>query len=153
MQVSTGHLHSSEQLTPEQDEQRTTASITWNKPLGAGRNWATTLAWSDKDERPGPALTGLLAETALTLGRNEVYARAEREDENELFAGTRASDTIYDVGKLSLGAQHEVPLAAHLFLAAGALASAYAYPSALEASYGRGGVKSFMLYSRLRFGS
>ena len=57
------------------------------------------------------------------------------------------------MSKLSLGAQHELPVARHLFLAAGVLASAYAYPDALRASYGGQGVKSAMVYGRLRFGS
>ena len=50
------------------------------------------------------------------------------------------------MGKLSVGYQHEVRLAKHVFLAPGVLASAYAYPDAR-------GAKSFMLYGRLRFGS
>ena len=156
LQLSTGHLHSPEQLDPGRNEQRTTASVTYNRPLGQNRNWATTIAWSNKDERPGPALTGLLAETALRLGREEVFARAEHEAENELFAADPASPLaarIFGVGKLSLGYQHERPLAPHLFLAVGALASAYAYPRALNAAYGGGGVKSFIVYGRLRFGS
>ena len=152
-QLSTGHLHSPEQLEPDQNEQRTTASVTWNKPLGPDRSWATTIAWSDKDEHPGPALTGLLAETALRLGRDEVYARAEHEQEHELFRDGPFEGRIFDVAKFSLGYQHELPLARHLFLAVGGLASGYAYPDRLKPSYGGEGVKSFMLYGRLRFGT
>ena len=152
-QLSTGHLHSPEQLEPDQNEQRTTASITWNKPLGPNRNWATTIAWSNKDEQPGPALVGLLAETALRLGHDELFARAEHEQENELFEDGPLAGRIVGVGKVSLGYQHEIPLVDHLFLAIGGLASAYAYPDSLKPSYGRDGVKSFLLYARLRFGT
>ena len=152
-QLSTGHLHSPEQLEPDRDERRTTASLTWNKPLGRDRSWATTIAWSDKDGRPGPALTGLLAETALRIGRHEIYARAEREQENELFEDGPLAGRIFDVAKLSLGYQHELPLTAHVFLAVGGLASAYSYPDRLKPEYGGEGVKSFMLYGRLRFSS
>ncbi|WP_174292667.1 hypothetical protein [Sphingomonas bacterium] len=153
LQLSTGHLHSPEQLEPDVDEQRTTASATYNKPLGTGRNWATTIAFSVKGEEPGPALTGFLAESALMFGRNEVYGRVEREDENELFGQTRQAGIIYPVEKLSLGYQRETPVRPHLFVAVGGLASAYAYPAALVPSYGGRGVKSFMLYVRLRYGS
>ena len=151
-QLSTGHLHSPEALEPATDEQRTTASATWNRPLGAHRNLAATVAWSRKDLRPGPALTGLLAEAALTLGSDEIYTRAERVEENELFEGGALAGRIFPVGKLSLGYQHELPVARHLFLAVGGLASAYAYPDALTPAYGRRGIKSAMLYTRLRFG-
>ena len=153
VQLSTGHLHSPEQLEPDQNEQRTTASITWNKPLGPNRNWATTIAWSNKDEQPGQALTGLLAETALRLGPDEVFARAEHERENELFDDGPLAGRVFSVNKLSLGYQHEFPLVDHLFLAIGGLASGYAYPDSLQPSYGHGGVKSFMLYGRLRLGT
>lgn len=152
LQVSTGRLHSPEQLEPERDQRRTTASVTWNRPLGANRSFAATVAWSLKDEHPGPALTGVLAEGALRLGRDELFARAEHERENELFATGALAGRIFGVSKLSLGYQHEVPLAGHLFAAIGGLASAYAYPDSLTPSYGRAGVKSFMLYARLRFG-
>lgn len=152
LQLSTGHLRSPEQLEPDRDEQRTTASVTWNRPWGRDRAWATTLAWSSKDGDSGPALTGLLAETALRLGRDEIFARAEHEQENELFGSGPLAGRIFGVGKLSLGYQHEVPLAGHVFLAIGGLTSAYAYPDDLEQAYGRDGVKSFILYGRLRFG-
>jgi hypothetical protein len=98
-------------------------------------------------------LTGLLAETALRFGRHEIYARAEREDENELFDAGVPAGRIISVSKVSLGYQREYPLSPHLFLAVGALASAYFYDSAVESSYGAEGAKSFMLYARLRLGS
>jgi len=43
-QVSAGWLHSPEQLTPNVDQWRTTASGTYNLPLPKG-NWQTLLAW------------------------------------------------------------------------------------------------------------
>lgn len=154
LQASTGRLHSPEQLHPDEDEQRTTASATWNLPLGPGANWASTVAWSFKDLKPGPALHGWLAETTLRWAdRHTVFARGEREDESELFdEGDPLHDRVIPVHKLSLGYQYELPLARDVRLAVGALASAFAYPRRLEPAYGRDGVKSFMLYTRASFG-
>ncbi len=154
LQASTGHLHSPEQLHPDQDEQRTTASATYNRPLGPGANWASTVAWSLKDQRPGPALHGWLAETALRWAdRHTVFGRVEREDENELFAeASPLHDQVIPVGKLSLGYQYELPVARAFRAAIGGLASAYAYPDRLEPAYGKAGVKSFMLYLRANYG-
>lgn len=46
------------------------------------------MAWSLKDLGSGAALHGWLAETALRWAdRHTAFARAEREDENELFEG------------------------------------------------------------------
>ena len=151
VQLSTGHLHSPEQLDPRTDEQRTTGSITYNLPLAHGGNWAATLAYSRKDLRPGPALDGWLAETAVRIGPDDtLFARAEREQEHELFAdGTPLNGMVVAVDKLSLGYQHELPLARHVRLALGGLGSAFAYPDRLKPAYGGAGIKSFMVYLRL----
>ena len=154
LQASTGRLHSPEQLHPDEDEQRTTTSATYNRPLGPGANWASTIAWSLKDIRPGPALHGVLAETALRWAdRHTVFARAEREDESELFDDdSPLHHEVIPVGKLSVGYQYELPLTRAVRLAVGGLASAYAYPARLEPYYGSAGVKSFMLYARVNYG-
>lgn len=151
LQASTGHLHSPEQLHPEGNEQRTTVSATYNRPLGHGGNWASTIAWSLKDERPGPSLHGWLAETSLRLAnRHILFARGERVDEAELFEAGPLADQVIPVNKLSLGYAYEMPFAGPTRIAIGGLASAYAYPDRIKPAYGSRGVKSFMLFARLR---
>lgn len=151
-QVSTGHLRSPEQLHPDQNEQRTTASVSYNRPLGNGSNWASTIAWARKDERPGPALTGWLAETSLRLRRRHIlFARGEHVQEAELFDSGPLHHDVIPVSKLSTGYAYELPVGkAPVRLALGGLASAYAYPDRIKPAYGRAGVKSFMLFARLR---
>lgn len=154
LQVSRGRLTSPEQLHPDEDETRTTASVTWNRPLADG-NWATTLAWSAKDIEPGATTHALLLESSLTLrGRDTVFARAERTYETELFEAPSplAGDRSH-VGKLSIGYTRTLPVARHVKLDLGGLASAYAYPDRLDSAYGKPGVKSFMLFARLKLGS
>ena len=155
VQVSHGHLHSPEQLHPEDNENRTTASATWNKPLAGNGNWATTLAWSAKDVSGEKVLHAWLLESSLSFdARNTIFARAERVREAELFhapdplAGTRAT-----VGKLSAGYVRTLPLDGAVKLDLGGLASAYAFPDRLDADYGKTGVKSFMLFARLKLGA
>lgn len=154
LQASTGRLHSPEQLHPDEDEQRTTVSGTWNLRLRNGGNWAATIAWSLKDARPGPALQGWLAETAFRWHRRHtVFARAEREQERELFGeDSPLHDDVVPVSKLSLGYQYAAPLTGEFGMALGVLVSAYAYPQRLTPSYGRAGVKSFLLYARFSYG-
>ncbi|SFS12545.1 hypothetical protein [Sphingomonas jatrophae] len=154
LQASTGHIESPEQLHPDEDEQRTTLSATWNRPLGPGANWATTVAWSLKDIRPGGSYNGWLAETAVRWAdRHTVYARAERVEESELFGEDEPlHHDVFTVNKLSLGYQYELPVTSDLRLAVGGLASAYGYASALEPAYGRDGIKSFLVYLRASFG-
>ena len=154
LQVSTGHLKSPEQLHPDQDEQRTTASASYNRPFGKHGNWATTIAWSAKDLRPGPTLHAVFAETALRLdGRNTIFARAERKRDDELFENEPASplhEQPIAVAKLSLGYVRTLPMFDPLKLDLGGLVSAYAWPNRLDADYGKAGVKSFMLFARIK---
>ncbi|UAK22862.1 hypothetical protein [Sphingomonas nostoxanthinifaciens] len=154
LQASTGFLHSPEQLHPEVNEQRTTASASYNLPLGPGANWASTVAWSIKNEQPGPALNGWLAESALRWAdRHTVFARVEREDESELFDDTSPlHGQVIPVNKMSLGYQYELSVTGDVRLALGGLVSAYAYPQRLVPTYGGDGVKSFMLYTRVSLG-
>lgn len=152
LQLSTGRLHSPEQLHPDQDEQRTTASVTYNVPLGDDGNWAATVAWARKDGRPGPALTGWLGETALRLHQRHIlFARAEHVEEAELFEIGPLAGTVIPVFKLSAGYAYELPVGkGPLRMALGGLASAYAYPDRLKPAYGKPGVKSVMLFARFR---
>ncbi len=154
LQASTGHLHSPEQLRPDENEQRTTLSATWSRPVGQRGNWAATVAAAAKHPLPGPTLYGWLAESTLAVDdRNTVIARAEREDEAELFTDSDPRRGIYGVGKLSIGYFRTLRPAGHLAFDVGGLASAYAYPRALDASYGRGGIKSFLLFVRVKLAS
>jgi hypothetical protein len=151
-QLSTGHIHSPEQLDPAKDEQRTTASVSYNLPLGRGGNWATTFAWARKSEQPGPVLTGWLGETSLRLkDRHILFARAEHVEEAELFDSGPLAGEIVPVSKLSAGYAYELPMGkGPVRLALGGLASGYAFPDRIKPIYGHEGVKSFMLFARLR---
>jgi hypothetical protein len=154
LQLSTGHLHSPEQLHPEQNEQRSTASASYTKPFASGGSWASTVAVSIKNLQPGPALMGYLAETNVRIdGRNTVFARAERKQDDELFANDPASplhDRIVAIDKLSLGYFRTLRFMDKAKLDLGGLASAYAYPDRLDAAYGKPGIKSFLVFARIK---
>ena len=151
-QLSTGHIHSPEQLDPTRNEQRTTASFSYNLPLGEGRNWATTIAWARKDERPGPTLTGWLGETSLRFAsRHTIFARAEHVEEAELFASGSLAGEVLPISKLSLGYSYDLPVTTGpVRIALGGLTSAYAFPDRIKPEYGHEGIKSFMLFVRMR---
>jgi hypothetical protein len=59
-QVSWGYLKSPEQLQPNVNENRITASLIYNKPFD-DNNWATTFAWGRKINHPGNTSTDLVA--------------------------------------------------------------------------------------------
>ena len=154
LQVSRGRLHSPEQLEPDVDQDRTTASATYNRAFRDG-NWQTVVAWGRLNMLPpsrsgGVVLDAYLLESAVTRGANTVFGRFENADKNELFAeGEPLAGEVQNVSKVSLGYDRTIPLSAHLTLEAGGLVSRYALPRALQPAYG-GNPTSFMLFARFR---
>jgi hypothetical protein len=155
MQVSHGFLKSPEGLHPEENVRRTTASITWNRALGPGRNWQSSLAWGRNTHLGGdhahPA-DAFLFDSALQLGRWTLFGRAENVDKDELFGdeadGNPLAGQVFNVSKFSLGGYHSLPIGKVAF-DLGGLASKYALPGAIKPAYGSSPT-SFMLFMRLR---
>jgi hypothetical protein len=153
MQVSHGFLHSPEQLEPDVNVRRTTASATLNLPVATG-NWQTTFAWGRNASRPGRTTDAALAESVLGFGRNTIFGRVETVDKDELFADAPANPLrgqAFNVSKASLGYARTFGIASNLVLDLGGLASAYRLPPPLKASYGSR-PHSLMLFARLRLG-
>ncbi len=144
-QVSRGHLASPEQLEPEIDKDRTTASAIYNRPLGDG-NWQTTLAWGRNASDPGETTDSFLLESAATLTpRHTVFGRVERQENDELSG----HGEVFDVGKLSLGYVYDAVLRDPWKAGIGALGSVALIPSELESEYGETPV-SWMVFARMR---
>ena len=145
LQTSYGYLKSPEQITPNVHENRITASASYTKPFH-DTVWATTAAWGRKINSPGHTLDGFLLESELILhNRHTIFARAERVDEDELFA----TGTITTPTKFTLGAVEDFPVAPHLKFGVGALVSRYIVPSADTVAYGNDPT-SFMVFVRLK---
>jgi len=90
-QCSFAHLTSPEELHPEDDVQRMTASVMYNRPFTRG-SWASTLIWGRNHFLPvGENFNSYLAESTLRFADVErVWARIENVDRtNELLLGKR----------------------------------------------------------------
>jgi hypothetical protein len=131
LQASWGHLNSPEQLTPQVNENRTTASATYVDEIGDG-SLATTLAWGLKQQSDGSNLNGLLLEGEYRIGWWTPFARVECEQNNELDALGRTEG----VSELTIGAIHDWPVAEHLKVGLGALYAFDFVPAMITPSYG-----------------
>ena len=151
MQVSWGRLHSPEQLAPDVDEERFTASVTYVQPFGRGNLWSSTLAWGRKMLRPGDRLDGYLFETAVNFNKSyTIFARAERVAENELTEGIAALEgRIFRVSKISIGGIYDFPVRDQVKIGIGGLVSKYVLPNDLKPLYSSDPT-SFMLFARLK---
>jgi hypothetical protein len=155
LQASSGRLMSPEQLEPEVDTTRTSASAIYNQRLAGGGNFQATFAWGRNAKSSGHTLDALLVETAVSPNeRQTVFARAERVEEDELFAdepANRLAGRVFPVGKLGVGYLYDLVTGGPgaLRLGLGGMADFALVPAALEPAYGRDPV-SLLLFLRLR---
>lgn len=154
-QVSHGYLHSPEQLEPDVDDRRTTASAMYNRPLPMG-NWQTTFAWGRNDRTPGTSTNSFLLESAATRDRHTLFGRIERQQNDELFGDAGApppvdvrAGRVFDVGKVSLGYIYDFLHHDNLRTGVGLLGSVTFVPSELKDVYGDDPV-SGMAFLRVR---
>jgi hypothetical protein len=147
LQVSRGHIKSPEELHPDVDIDRTTASAIYHRG-----SWQTTLAWGRNDPSHGDTTDTLLLESAVRFARSHTFfARAERADKNELFLeGDAREHDKFRVGKLSLGYVYDLPREGRYRIGVGGLVSRYSLPGELKPVYGD--PTSFMLFMRVKIG-
>jgi len=149
LQVSYGFLKGPEQLEPNVDQHRTTASASYNLPISGG-NWQTTIAWGRDASQPGHTLDAYLLESAVSWRQHTFFMRAENVRKDELFQPpSPLADDIFRVGTVSLGYIYDIRIVEHLALGFGAMGTVDALPSAIDQFYGSGSI-SYMLFTRLK---
>ena len=147
-QGSWGRFVSPEQLDPGENQTRWSASGIYTRPLGRRGWWSTTLAWGRRIA-DHVTLDAWVLESAAGLGRWTIFGRAERTWNNELAATGGHHGPTHDVGKVSLGAIRDFPVARHVKLGLGGLYALNFVPAALKPLYG-GDPKGAMAFVRLK---
>lgn len=138
LQVSYGRIHSPEQLEPEVNQDRVTASAMYDGTWGDTGRWEGTLAWGQNQNSPGHTLNAFMAEGAFESGqRHTFFARAEKVEKDELFLepDPRAGE-VFDVGELTAGYRYDFLRREHWLLGLGGAGTLSLIPSELEADYG-----------------
>ena len=134
LQGSWGHFTDPEQLEPGVDQKRLSASALWADDVAPGWHMAATLAWGRKtvEHHSDDAFA---AEASLASGGWTFFGRGEMVDNRELL-GLQEHGRAFRVGKLSLGAVRDFPIADHLSVGAGALFAVDFVPALLAPLYG-----------------
>jgi hypothetical protein len=151
-QVSYGHINSPEQLEPDVDQNRITASATYNVPFGMNNNWQTTLAWGRDMNDPGNELDAFLLESAVVFNHTHtLFGRFENVQKDELFEGSdpRTGD-IFRVNKVTLGYIYDFPETHGVQFGLGGLGSIHFVPGEIEDVYGHNPT-SYMLFARVKW--
>jgi hypothetical protein len=165
-QYSIAHITSPEALYPNENQQRQTASIMYNRPIGAHHdttsmpgmdmstpatgNWATTLLWGRTKSLPqtgndSSIENSYLLESLLQFRtRNYIWTRIENAGRsNELLLPPASplppnftESPIGHVAAYSFGYDRDYRFIPHLLTAPGAQFTTYTTPAALVSTYG-----------------
>lgn len=136
-QLSGGHLNNPEQLEPNVDIHRFTASTSYHCDFG-NHSWQSMLAWGLNVKDPGNNTHAVLLESLLNLNqRHNILGRVEIVGKDELFlSADPRSDDVFTVGKLSLGYIYDLPKWNHIRLGIGGLGGMHFIPESLKPVYG-----------------
>lgn len=131
-QFSAGRIVHPEALEPG-DQFRSTASLAYSRPLGAGGAWSSSLIWGRTHNTATQAnLNAYIVESTLPVHRlNFISGRIELVDKDELSVpGT------YRVGAYTIAYTRDVDLVPHLETGIGAAITTYSLPDSLKLAYG-----------------
>jgi hypothetical protein len=156
-QYSYARIKSLEALFPNEDQERMTASMMYNRPFHKG-NWASTILWGRTRSLGDNSIfdSYLFESTVRFRDSNYVWTRIENaERSNELILGENLLPPGFlerPIGRVQvykLGYDHDVNLLPHLASAIGAQVTTYGVPNQLQSIYGQHPV-GVAIFVRLR---
>jgi hypothetical protein len=156
--ASYGYLKSPEELHPDEDQHRLSASILYTTRIARGGDWASALVYgANKHTVPREPSQGfehsVLLETNVQLDqRNSIFGRAEwvQKSAEELVVPGINPETRFNVSSLVLGYVLEVVQYGDASLGLGLRGSLNLAPQGLKDTYGTRTPAGLALYVRLR---
>jgi hypothetical protein len=151
-QVSYGFIKEPETLEPGVNQNRTTASWLYNRPLGADRNFTTSLVWGRNHLSSSGSTDAYLAEAVYQSGRDSVFTRLEtvKKTGEELNLAESDHDRKFNVGAYTVGYLRDISHNKGIDVGVGGTITVNTKPSALDPYYGSGNPVSFQIMFRLR---
>jgi len=143
-QYSYARIASLEALSPDENQERMTASVMYNRPLPHG-NWASTILWGRTRSLPVRQIydSYLLESTLGFQVRNHVWTRIESaERSNELLVGENSLPANFQeqpIGRVqayTFGYDRDFDWIPRFATALGAQVTTYGVPATLEPIYG-----------------
>ena len=151
LQASWANQTSPEQLAPEKNERRLSASVIYTRRVGEQAAWSSTLAWGRRRSTGDEALNAYALESSLRPDDVwTVFARIEQEKNDELTMLGPMAGAAFKVGKTSLGVIRDFRLTQHIKIGVGALYAVNFVPGELAALYGRAEPQGAMAFLRLK---
>ena len=140
LQFSQGFIHSPEELEPEVNITRTTASAIYSKWLKRRYDYFThSFIWGLNHYNNGANEHSFLYEVNWQLNKHAVYGRYEfvQKSADELAIGTFPDETEFNINAFTLGYNYTFFNFSYLDLAAGVQAAINFTPKELQSLYGK----------------
>jgi hypothetical protein len=152
LQVSYGYIKSPEELDPQTNIHRTTASAIYNLPLGHDTNWSNTFVWGQNNATEEGKTQSFLIESNYQRGRDTVYFRWERVEKSghELVLNEAADTRIFPVGAYTLGYVRDLSHGNGLDIGLGTQFTINNRPDTLDRYYGDDLGYGFEFFLRIR---
>jgi hypothetical protein len=152
LQVSHGYLHSPEELEPDINQHRTTASLIYNRTLGQDANWSTSLVWGQNRASGGEKTQSFLVETNYQRGRDTVYARFEHVEKpgHELVLDEIDHERVFPINGYTLGYVRDLAHGRGIDVGLGGQFTINDIPDRLDAYYGDDIPFAFQVFLRVR---
>lgn len=142
LQVSRGFIKSPEPSDPDENVDRTTASVQHSGSLSGENNWiSSTIVWGLNDAGDHHKENSVLAETNVQLNKWGVYGRYEWVQKSVHELGLISLGELgkeqFPVSMFSVGLNRQIASFGSTILQAGGQLSLYKIDRMLEASYGK----------------
>jgi hypothetical protein len=121
----------------------------WADEIAPGWKAAATLAWGRKSAH-GHKDDAFAAEASVKHSGWTLFGRGEITENRELLKDPDEHGPAFRVGKISVGAVRDFPLAEHVSVGAGGLFAVNFVPDALAPSYGGHNPTGAMAFVRLK---
>ena len=149
--MSHGYVKSPEELHPNENIYKTTASAIYSKTFSDNSMINATALWGLNKQKDHDGENAALAEAAFRKKRTALYTRyefTEKSAEELVLSDAFDEHDVFNVHALTLGANYDILKIGKLNLAGGGQWSIYKSASALNTIYGNSPM-SFQIYLRL----
>jgi hypothetical protein len=152
LQVSHGYMHSPEELEPDANRHRTTASLIYNRALGADSNWSSSVVWGQNRDGGHGKTHSVLLETNYQRGRDTFYARFEHVEKpgHELVLDEVDHERVFPIDGYTLGYVRDLSHGNGVDVGLGAQFTIHDVPEDLDRYYGDDIPFAFQVFLRVR---
>jgi hypothetical protein len=152
LQLSHGYLNSPEELEPNVNQHRTTASLIYNRPLGPDSNWSSSFVWGQNRASGGDKTQSFLVETNYQRGRDTIYGRFEHVEKpgHELVLDPIDHERVFPINSFTVGYVRDLTHGRGIDVGVGGQFTIYDASDDLDRYYGDDVPFAFQVFVRMR---